>query len=103
IFELGFANYGDQSFGPVEYWGDISGVVHVSGLVQKTTPWAFGEPVFRFEEGYRPKKDIIIPSICDQQFERLNVNRNGWLVNSRLVSTAGIDSWLSVNFSFPTF
>jgi len=69
----GWENYGG-GYGKASYFKDISGVVHLSGLVRSGTA---GARITVLPEGYRPANALVFRNYTQYGAGRLNVSSDG--------------------------
>ncbi|MDF2881668.1 MAG: hypothetical protein K0R54_2225 [Clostridiaceae bacterium] len=90
-FQNNWVNYDAVSFGTAGYFKDLSGVVHLRGMVKSGT---LNTAIFTLPIGYRPAYVEINPTVANGSLGRVDVLPNGavYLVtgSNAAVTLAGI-------------
>jgi hypothetical protein len=100
-FATGWSNYATTSFQSAGFFKDLSGMVHLKGLVKKSTAVAAPDTIFTLPAGYRPLAgatggSYLFVTISNSALGRVDVTTAG-LVTVQ-IGNAGWVSLDSVHF-----
>lgn len=85
-----FANYDASIYQPAGYFKDLSGRVHLRGLLKRSAA-AFNTPIFTLPVGYRPAKQTLFALLAANLDGRLDVDASG----NVFVATATAANWFT--------
>jgi hypothetical protein len=89
-FAAGWSNYG-APFSVAAFFKDFSGVVHLKGLVKKSSAVVANEAIFTLPVGYRPAEQALFMAISNQALGRVDVATNG-----QVQVGVGNNAWVSL-------
>ena len=64
-------------FGVAAFFKDFSGVIHLKGLIKKSSAVASQEAMFTLPTGYRPAEQMLFFALSNQALGRVDVLTNG--------------------------
>jgi len=99
-FTGGFASWGDSNYshGAIKLYKDITGHVHLHGLMRSPTAGATaGVYAFQLPVGYRPGSGRIYPCVSNDALVGVQINSDGQLW---LRATVPNNMWVSLEIQF---
>lgn len=91
-----WTNYDAVNFATLSYWMDLTGLVHIRGVIRSTDPMDVNSVFANLPAGYRPSRIIDIPcGATGGAFAAIRVYSNG-----DIQQLSGGISFLSINGSF---